>query len=183
MFGLSNNPLSYWYLYNSEKKLDAVVMQLDTSYGERRSWLRRNSRDNPDNKGPFCFQAFCNKDLQVSPFMPSEDTGFVLDTSDPCASKDGSFRLMITSTHGKRTLMATTVTPDDTSLEVATASTWTRLVWLWRWWLVCTPAGVVWRILSNAYRIFLFNHANIDVGKRVEPLKTVTAKHARTVEK
>lgn len=180
---MSNNPLSYWYLYDSHKRLNAVVMQLDTSYGERRLWLRRNTRDKPDNKGPYCFRAECNKDLQVSPFMPSEDTGFILDTSDPCDSKDGLIRLMITSTYGKRTLMVTTVTPDGAPLDVPSSSLWTRLIWLWRWWLVCTPAGVVWRILSNAYRIFIFNQENITVGKRVEPIKTVTAKHARTVEK
>ena len=183
VFGLSNNPLSYWYLYDADKRLDAVVMQLDTSYGERRLWLRRNCREKPDNKGPFCFRADCNKDLQVSPFMPSEDTGFVLDTSDPCASKNGSIHLMITSTYGKKTLMVTTVTPDGVPLEIPSSSLSARIAWTWRWWLVCTPAGVVWRILSNAYRISLFNHEKIKVGTRVEPLKTVTAKHARTVEK
>lgn len=160
-----------------------MIMQLDTSYGERRLWIGRNIRETQSKNSPYCFRAKFSKDLQISPFMPAEDTGFILDTSDPCSGTGESIRLMITSTHGTRTLMVTTVTPNGIPVDMASSSTWTRLKLLWKWGWVCTPTAVVWRILSNAARIFMFNHKSIQVQKRVEPLKTVTAKHARTVEK
>lgn len=180
---MHNNPLAYIYLYNERKELDAVILQLDTSYGERRLWIRRNEQEPDRQKGPFCFRAKYDKDLQVSPYMPFDGTSFVLDTSDPCASEDGTVHLVVTMSQGTTPFMVTTVTPNGIPLDVPTSTLWDRLRFLWHWAWLCTPTAVVWRILSMAASIFAYNHKSIVLNERPEPIKTATPKHARTIEK
>ncbi|VUC32371.1 unnamed protein product [Clonostachys rosea] len=179
----NNNPLAFWYLYNSDKELTALILQLDTSYGERRLWFVRNSLQKQAKGSPYCFQGKFVKDLQVSPFMPlGSDTSYIVDTSDPCASTNGRVNILITLKKGDKTLMTASVKPHSPSLDIPTASTWSSLIFLWKWWWVPMATVVTCRILGQAAKIYLTQRKKIKVQTREEPIKTVTAKPARTVE-
>ena len=88
-------PLSFWYLYSSEKKLTAMIVQLQTPYGERRLWLTRNLRTNHSDTSPYCFRGEFDKDLQISPFTPVA-ASYVVESSDPCAEVLDKLKIMVT---------------------------------------------------------------------------------------
>lgn len=178
-----NNPLAFWYLYNSLKELTAIILQLDTSYGERRLWLVRNSLKQTSDGSPYCFQGKFVKDLQVSPFMPQDDsTSYIVDSSDPCSSKGGEVNILVTLKHGDRTLMVTSVKPDGSSLNAATASIWSSIAFMVKWWWVPISTVVTWRILSQAAKVYAAHRKKIVIAIRPEPIRTTTAPPASAVE-
>ena len=115
-----NNPLAFWYLYNTNKELTAMIVQLQTSYGERRLWLTRNSRKNASKNGRFCFRGEFKKDLQVSPFTPLE-ASYVIDSSDPCATPLKSLNIVVTLKKDSKAVM---------QAEVTSTRPPTRTIWL-----------------------------------------------------
>jgi hypothetical protein len=70
-------------LYDSKKELSAMIVQLQTSYGERRLWLTRNCQESGAKPGPYSFKGKFDKDLQISLFTPNE-ANYVIESSDPC---------------------------------------------------------------------------------------------------
>ncbi|KAJ5117541.1 hypothetical protein N7448_011173 [Penicillium atrosanguineum] len=178
-----SNPLSFWYLYGSNKELSAMIVQLQTSYGERRLWLTRNCRKNTSRSGPYCFQGKFDKDLQVSPFTPLS-ASYVIDSSDPCAAPLDKLKVMVTLKQGKKTIMHAVVNSTGPPLDAATASVGSSVLFLIKWWWVPMCAVVVFRILSKAAKIYLTHSDDeLNIQTRAEPVRTAIAKSARLSER
>ncbi|KAJ5454991.1 hypothetical protein N7530_012760 [Penicillium desertorum] len=178
-----NNPLSFWYLYNNRKELTAMIVQLQTSYGERRMWLTRNCRTDAPGNGPYCFQGKFDKDLQVSPFTPLT-ASYVIDSSDPCAAPLDKLKLMVTLKRGRETVINAVVNTTGPPLDAATASLGSSMLFLMKWWWVPMCSVVVFRILSKAARIYLtHNEKELNIQTRAEPITTAIAKSARLSER
>jgi DUF1365 family protein len=183
--GQVDNPLGFWYLYTANKELTAIIPELNTSYGERRMWLVRQLRTpKPDStsKKPslYTFRGHFEKDIHVSPFMPSSGA-YTIDTSDPCASSSNKLEILVTLTKPEGgPLILTRVSSTGSGLDVSAASMWEKLSFLARWCYVPTTTVMTYRILSQAARIYTKAPR---VWKRPEPKKTALGKPARAVER
>lgn len=181
--GQVDNPLGFWYLYTSEKKLTAIVPELNTSYGERRMWLVRQSLPQKSDSTPskaslYSFRGNFGKDIHVSPFMPPSG-GYTIDTCDPCASS-GRLEILVTLTKPDGgPLLITRVSSTAPGLNASTASLREKLAFLARWCYIPTTTVMTYRILTQAARIYLKAPR---VWKRPEPIKTALGKPARVVE-
>ncbi|KAJ5640319.1 DUF1365-domain-containing protein [Penicillium longicatenatum] len=160
-----------------------MIVQLQTSYGERRLWLTRNSRKNALDTGRFCFRGEFKKDLQVSPFTPLE-ASYVIDSSDPCALPLRNINIMVTLKKGSKAVMQAEVTSIRPPLDAATASLGSSMLFLLNWWWVPMCTVVVFRILFKASKIYLLHtKKELDIQTRAEPMKTSIAKSARLSER
>lgn len=181
--GQADNPLGFWYLYTADKKLTAIIFELNTSYGERRLWLvRQQLSPKSDSKSRYVFRGRFCKDIHVSPFMPP--TGwYTVDTSDPCApSKPGQLDILVTLTSPEgRPLMVTRVESTQPGLDVSRASMWEKVSFLAQWWYVATCTVITYKILSQAARIYFVKATQ--TWTRREPRRTALGKPARMVER
>lgn len=179
-----DNPLGFWYLYNKDRELTAIIPELNTSYGERRMWLVRQELDRSSEadtkrKSPYVFRGHFGKDIHVSPFMPLHG-GYIIDTSDPCDSDTNQLDVLVTLTKPEGgPLIVTRVTSSAPGLDVSTASTWAKTNFLARWALIPTTTVMTYRILSQAARIWWKAPRT---WSRPEPTQTALGKPARKVE-
>jgi hypothetical protein len=159
-----------------------MIVQLQTSYGERRLWLTRNCRKNESGNDIYCFQGKFDKDLQDSPFTPLR-ASYVIGSSDPCAAPLDKLKTMVTLKHRKKTVMHAVVNSTLPPLDAATASLGSSVLFLMKWWWVPMCAVVVFRILSKAAKIYLPHSDNeLNIQTRAEPVRTAIAKSARLSE-
>ncbi|KAJ6118896.1 hypothetical protein N7471_013516 [Penicillium samsonianum] len=178
-----NNPLSFWYLYNTRRELTAMIVQLQTSYGERRLWLTRNCRMEAPRNGPYCFKGKFDKDLQVSPFTPIA-ASYVIDSSDPCAAPLDKLKIMVTLKKGRETVVNAVVNSTCPPLDAVSASLGSSLLFLVKWWWVPMCSVVVFRILFKAAKIYLtHNEKELNIQTRAEPTTNAIAKSARLSER
>ena len=160
-----------------------MIVQLQTSYGERRLWFTRNCRKNCSGGNPYCFRGKFDKDLQVSPFTPLR-ARYVIDSSDPCAAPLKKLKIMVTLKQENKTVMHAVVNSTAPPLDAATASLGSSVIFLVKWWWVPMCAVVVFRILSKAAKIYLTHSDNeLNIQRRAEPLRTAIAKSARLSER
>ena len=106
--GYSFNPVSFWYLYNRRKDLQAMILEVNNTFDERRIYFLKNtepdneasgnedenlaaeevnpngskSLDSPDQKVLRRFAGSWAKDFHVSPFN-SRKGGYSLSANDP----------------------------------------------------------------------------------------------------
>ncbi|KAJ5898760.1 DUF1365-domain-containing protein [Penicillium taxi] len=181
--GQSFNPLSFYYLYTPEKKLGAMIIQLDTSYVTRRLWFARNCREEGSKSGPFTFRCKFEKDLQISPFMPVSGANYVIDSSDPLASPNNHANLLINLRNGNESFMLGRVTTISEPLVVEEASFGSRLLFLAKWWYIPTGGFIAFRILREAARIYLKQpKENLNIQTRTEQSTTSIARYASKSE-
>jgi DUF1365 family protein len=173
--------MAFWYLYNSEKKLTAAIAQLDTSYGERRMWFMRNKITSKAKNSLYAFRGKWTKDLHVSPFMPTSECSYAFESCDPCERGQETFEALLTFNAEGRTRLITRVTSVAPSLALSKATVRERTLFLCRWWYIPVSSFVVWRILSQAAKIYLFKKP--DTWSRPEPPKTSIGQPAGIVEK
>jgi DUF1365 family protein len=173
--------MAFWYLYTSEKKLTAAITQLDTSYGERRMWFMRNKLTSKPNNSLYAFRGKWVKDLHVSPFMPTSECTYAFESYDPCESGQENLEVLLTYNAEGRTRLITRVTSVAPSLALSKATVPERISFLCRWWYIPVSSFVVWRILSQALKIYLFKKPN--TWSRPEPPKTSIGQPAGTLEK
>jgi DUF1365 family protein len=160
-----------------------MIVQLQTSYGERRLWLTRNCRKNASRSSPYCFQGKFDKDLQVSPFTPLSSS-YVIDSTDPCAVPLDKLKIMVTLKHGRTTIMHAVVNSTGPPLDASTASLGASVFFLIKWWWVPMCAVVVFRILSKAAKIYLTHRDDeLNIQTRPEPVQTAISKSARLSER
>jgi DUF1365 family protein len=167
-----------WYLYTAEKVLDAVIIEVDSSFTERRMWLTRNVLPSKAKNGPYCFRGKFVKDLQISPFLPIR-LDYTIDTCDPCASDGNRFDFLISARSEEGTLMVARASSNGSTLDVANATLPQKLLFMARWWWVPNAVTVTCRILFQAARIYLKAPRTWD---RPEPTGTSIAKPARKME-
>lgn len=97
--GYSFNPVSFWYLYDSEMKLRLMILEVNNTFGERRMYLLRcdgkesEASANSENHGEagadetatLTFTETWSKDFHVSPFN-SRKGSYSLRAIDPLAA-------------------------------------------------------------------------------------------------
>ena len=82
------SPASFWYLYSADFKLDAMIVEVNNTFGERRLYFisasnQETSRCAQDSGGqPSRFYQTWPKDFHVSPFN-SRKGHYALSASDP----------------------------------------------------------------------------------------------------
>lgn len=96
VLGYVFNPVSFWYCYNKEKELQAIICEVNNTFNESHNYVLLN---NPGDK-----INFLNKHFHVSPFYPVEG-GYFFDFRTPDTVKinyhsDGKLQLA-TSISGK----------------------------------------------------------------------------------
>jgi hypothetical protein len=74
--GYNFNPISIFYCYNREGRIETMMAEVNSTFGERHNyWLSAANRVGP----PESLRYQCGKKMHVSPFLPMElDYGFVL---------------------------------------------------------------------------------------------------------
>ena len=159
-----------------------MIVQLHTSYGERRIWLLENCRDDTLESGRYCFKEEFKKDLQVSPFLPPGT--YVIESSDPCAAPLDQLSIIVNLKEEGQAMFHATVKSTGPPLDAATASLGSSLLFLMKWWWVPTRPVVTFRILFEAAKIY-WTHSKkeLNVQTRAEPIKTAVAKSARVSER
>ncbi|MCJ1227340.1 hypothetical protein MMC12_003995 [Toensbergia leucococca] len=109
--GYSFNPVSFWYLYNEERQLKAMILEVNNTFDERRLYFLKDTNsavsdpeidtledgdflpngskelllleeDNPSNKSNARFTNTWGKDFHVSPFN-SRKGSYALSANDP----------------------------------------------------------------------------------------------------
>jgi len=171
--------LSYWYLYSADKKLTAVIVEVNTSFSERRLWLARQTLSLEfQAKGPYSFRGHFGKDIFVSPFNPRAGR-YTVDTSDPCASPTQLDILITIAREEGGPRIVTRVTSTEPSLDVSTASLREKATFLARWFWVPMNMVISFRILSQAARIYIKGGQTLD---RPEAVRTNIGRAARVVE-
>jgi len=160
-----------------------MIVQLQTSYGERRLWLTRNLRTNHSDTSPYCFRGEFDKDLQISPFTPVA-ASYVVESSDPCAEALDKLKIMVTLKQGNKKIMHAVVNSTGTPLNAASMSLGSRLLFLTKWWWVPMCSVVVFRILFKAAKIYLsHSYEALGIQRRAEPIDTAISKSARISER
>lgn len=67
VLGYSFNPVSFWYLFSSDRRLRAMILEVNNTFDERRLYFLEASNDS-DIAGSVNFTASWTKDFHVSPF-------------------------------------------------------------------------------------------------------------------
>lgn len=169
--GYSFNPVSFWYLYDSDTKLRYMILEVNNTFGERRLYLLKA---NPTNNDPgadvsgdademsesdgkqLLFTQVWEKDFHVSPFN-SRKGSYSLRATDPLAAYEGTGQVRIDNTIVLRSskehpkIIARVYsdgTPHDpaqiTSLEAAS------FIFRWCWVGFATFPRIIW----EAFKLF-----------------------------
>ena len=137
--GFSFNPVSFWYLYTSDLKLAAMILEVNNTFDERRMYyMEADTR--PQEDGISKLRAHWQKDFHVSPFN-NRDGSYSLVATDPFdrsevhQSTNIDNTITLKSDSGKPKIIARVFSegpPIDPS-----ALTWTQsLTFILRWWWV-----------------------------------------------
>ena len=113
LFGYAFNPVSFWYLYDSDAVLKFMVLEVNNTFDERRMYLLRGegakhqngstvpgsqSADAmPESPGKLTFSETWEKDFHVSPFN-SRKGSYSLRAMDPLAAYEESGHVCIDNT-------------------------------------------------------------------------------------
>ena len=110
VLGFSFNPVSFWYLYDDNVSLKAMILEVNNTFGERRMYFMQDIDDDEDaiedgskeavkeGRGKKRFRSKWNKDFHVSPFNDREGV-YSLTAIDPFANSTSI------STPGKQEVM------------------------------------------------------------------------------
>jgi DUF1365 family protein len=180
-FGYSFNPVSFWYIYDSENHLTKMILEVNNTFGERRMYLLDGSNvvpTTPDAAGADLplgtksrFTDIWMKDFHVSPFN-SRKGSYVLRASNPFPYAtydspiiDNTITLISSKDHAKLVarLNSTGAALDQDQMSVLDTM---RFILSW-WWvgLVTFP-----RIVKEAGKLFF--KRSLHVWFRPEVLHT-----------
>ncbi|KAL9007536.1 MAG: hypothetical protein Q9173_007218 [Seirophora scorigena] len=175
--GYSFNPVSFWYLYNEEKELRAMILEVNNTFDERRMYLLKDSIvKDPDESWTIIehprsrFRDTWSKDFHVSPFN-SRKGSYALSAWDPFSPHlngtgdvDNTITLSSSKAHPK---LIARVFSSQPSIDPTTLSYWASLRFIASWWWV----GFVTfpRIVKEAGKLFF--RRKLHVRYRPEVLK------------
>ena len=176
--GYHFNPVSFWYLYDGDKTLAAMVLEVNNTFGERRMYFLAREESGSEAEGSAkLFKQKWPKDFHVSPFN-SRKGSYELLANDPLApSMQGAGPLSATivlrssSDHSKivARLASARCPTDNTSphaVDPEAMSLWQRIRFLAGWWWV--GLATFPRIVRQAG--ILFFSKKLHVWFRPEPL-------------
>jgi DUF1365 family protein len=192
--------VSFWYLYDAEKRLAAMILEVNNTFDERRMYFltadddetSQNDRQ-PDKEADQgecpprpsrCRRVFTQswpKDFHVSPFN-SRKGSYTVRASDPLSlsphdTRPISITITLVSSKGHPKLVAS-LFATGASIDPHTMTTYQRLRFLASWWHVGFLTFP--RILAQAARLFF--QRRLRVWYRPEPLKNTLSRHATGTE-
>ncbi|KAL8700674.1 MAG: hypothetical protein Q9201_005329 [Fulgogasparrea decipioides] len=186
--GYSFNPVSFWYLYNEQKQVKAMILEVNNTFDERRMYFLKDSISTPlDESGPstgtfpYKFRTVWPKDFHVSPFN-SRKGSYALNAHDPLFSHssstgmiDNTITLSSSKAHAKLVARVFSTQP---SIDPATLGYWARLRFIAAWWWI----GFVTfpRIVKEAGKLFF--RRKLHVWYRPEVLKGSIGRRATANE-
>lgn len=197
--GYSFNPVSFWYLYSAQKKLQAMILEVNNTFDERRMYfltaasvveedkkqLQEAGKEEAVEDTEISRKIFTNqwkKDFHVSPFN-SRDGSYKLIAHDP-APFDTSEALNVNNTiilrssQGHKKLVARVFSTDQ-AVNPMNATTFSKATLIIRWgWVgfVTFP-----RILREAWRLYF--KQSLEVFFRPEVSQGSISRHATDIEK
>jgi len=197
--GYSFNPVSFWYLYSGQKKLQAMILEVNNTFDERRMYfltaatvveedkeqLQEAGKEEAVEDIGIPRKIFTNqwkKDFHVSPFN-SRDGSYKLVAHDP-APFDTSDALSVNNTiilqssQGHKKLVAR-VFSTDPAVNPLNATTISKATLIIRWgWVgfVTFP-----RIIREAWKLYF--KQSLEVFFRPEVSQGSISRHATEIEK
>ncbi|KAL8652731.1 MAG: hypothetical protein Q9210_002507 [Variospora velana] len=182
--GYSFNPVSFWYLYNEEKQLRAMILEVNNTFDERRMYLLKDSTSKDSDESWTIiehprgrFRDTWSKDFHVSPFN-SRKGSYALSAQDPFSPHlNGACKvdntITLSSSKAQAKLIAR-VFSDQPSIDPTTLGSWARLRFIASWWWV----GFVTfpRIVREAGKLFF--RRKLHVWYRPEVLRDSIGRHA-----
>ena len=189
--GYQFNPASFWYLYDADKCLAAMLVEVNNTFGERRIYyvLPENDAEGQitDGKKQYqntrtVFKQSWPKDFHVSPFS-SRKGSYSLTTTDPLApsmagSRPLSVAINLLSSKGYVKL-SSMLTSGGNPIDPYKMTILDKLTFLTSWWWV--GLATVPRILKEAAVLFYCH--GLHVWWRPEPLKGTIARTASSTER
>ena len=183
------NPVSFWYLYENDLSLKAMILEVNNTFDERRMYfLDQKSRiavKVPSGSGeepPARFADTWSKDFHVSPFN-SRKGSYSLNALDPFMPTSTSNPLIsnvitLTSSKGHPKLVAI-IKSTTSSTDPSTFSSYDILRFIASWWwvgLVTFP-----RIVKEAAKLFF--RRKLHVWYRPEVLENSICRTATNYER
>lgn len=183
--GYNFNPVSLWYLYSMNKKLSAIVLEVNNTFDERRPYLLvRDATQEPRHITPDQRRRIKGtrvKDFHVSPFNSRNGYYSVL-TSDPLGPEMDEFRgidvtISLNSSKDKPKLIARLFS-DGPAVDPALLSSLVKFIFLAKWFWVgfATLPRIFWQAAVLLYRL------RLDMSSKPEPLVGTLGRHATPVE-
>jgi DUF1365 family protein len=192
--GYHFNPVSFWYLYDADKRLAAMILEVNNTFDERRMYFLPSDADSRRRRGsppaeepeqgkcsPQTFKQAWPKDFHVSPFN-SRKGSYTVTATDPLSpTMQGigpvSVAINLLSSKGHLKLV-TKLFSVGTAIDPAgmTPSHKLRFLATWCWVGLLTYS----RILKEAYRLFV--HRRLHVWFKPEPLAGTTPRRASPTE-
>ncbi|KAL8755958.1 MAG: hypothetical protein Q9199_003276 [Rusavskia elegans] len=184
--GYSFNPVSFWYLYDGQKELRAMILEVNNTFDERRLYFLKGSHGDPEDEratdlSPGKFKDTWAKDFHVSPFN-SRKGSYALNAYDPFSPHlsgtgmiDNTITLSSSKSHAK---LVARVFSTEASSDPATLGYWASLRFIAAWWWV----GFVTfpRIVREAGKLFF--RRKLHVWYRPEVLKDTIGRRATNDE-
>lgn len=190
--GYSFNPVSFWYLYDSDTQLKYMILEVNNTFEERRIYLLRADRTAADRTAadstadpkaplknrldkidnPFIFTGEWPKDFHVSPFN-SRKGSYTLRATDPLAAFEQTGEVRIDNTivlrsskeHAK---IVARIWSHGPPKDPATISSFDAMAFVatWFWVGFATFPRIIW----EASRLFF--QRNLHVWYRPEVVET-----------
>ncbi|KAL9575956.1 MAG: hypothetical protein Q9212_007524, partial [Teloschistes hypoglaucus] len=184
--GYSFNPVSFWYLYNTDKELKVMILEVNNTFDERRMYLLNGSSSSPgqskdcieENRTSRTFRNTWTKDFHVSPFN-SRKGSYAMTAHDPFSPYlsnhegdiDNSITLDSSKAHAK---LVARVFSTQSGIDPVMLTSRARLRFIASWWWV----GFVTfpRIIKEAGKLFF--RRKLHVWYRPEVLKDSIGRQA-----
>jgi len=151
--GFSFNPVSFWYLYNEANLLEAMVVEVNNTFDERRMYFmeRKVGGGQASEESTRNFKYSRQKDFHVSPFN-SRDDSYTLQATDPYADGDaGNFQIdcnTVLKTADQKDKTVARVFSTGSALDAMSMTRWQTLAFVFHWLWVGLMASP--RILHEA---------------------------------
>jgi DUF1365 family protein len=180
--GYSFNPVSFWYIYDSDAQLKYMILEVNNTFDERRLYLLRPSSadkdkdlsppaDEPTTNNALYFRETWQKDFHVSPFNSRKGT-YSLRAIDPLAAFEQSGHVKVDNTivlrsdknHPKLIARVFSTTPPTPALTIPNLA---LLKFLLSWWSVGFLTFP--RIISQASTLFFKKNLYVWFRPEVHP--------------
>ena len=159
ILGFSFNPVSFWYLYSEGKGLNAMILEVNNTFDERRMYLCERSEEKSltSESQQHSFSFAWPKDFHVSPFN-SRDGTYSVTAADPFFPKfQGSghvdCNIVLHAEDGKPKLVARVFSTEEPPLIPQTTNRLTSLAFVLKWWWVGFMTNP--RILREARKLWV----------------------------
>lgn len=181
--GYSFNPVSFWYLYSEDKDLSAILLEVNNTFGERRSYLVTRDFDaeakhlqnaaitgQKDQPPRARVKNTWAKDFHVSPFNSRNGTYSVM-AADPLGEGMKGFRgldvtINLSSSKGQPKILARLFSEGE-AIDPSSMTLFQKYHFLSSWFWV--GFATVPRIITQAGKL-LFQR-KLHIWYRPEPLK------------